>query len=114
MQGHKDREKTNLVQETTFNQSSIRIFVALATIFDICIWSQDISQAYIQSSTKLLRDLYLKPKYELTIIPGCLLNVLRPFMVYQILVTIGMANSKDILRMAKKCNLRLQIWPAIS
>eukprot|EP00171_Calliarthron_tuberculosum_P022791 IDg22791t1 len=86
--GHKDREKEELVHSsTTVQQSSTRLIVSLAAMFGFRLWSQDISQAYLQSASKLLRDVYLRPGQEFDIPAGHILKLLRPLY--------GLADSGD-------------------
>jgi hypothetical protein len=42
-------------------QSSIRLLLSLAAIVGFKVWSNDVSQAYIQASVPLLRDVYIRP-----------------------------------------------------
>lgn len=79
VQGHKDREKDFLVHiSSNLKQSSIRLVLSLAAIFGFNIWSQDITQAYIQSSEKLMRHIYIKPSKELRLSKDYLLKLLKP------------------------------------
>ena len=77
--GNTDKEKNNLVHtNTTVKHASTRMLVALAACFGFRIWSQDISQAYHQSASKLIRDVYLKPGKDFEISGNRLLKLLRP------------------------------------
>lgn len=77
--GNRDREKDTLVHSSpTVRQSSVKMIVALASIMGFRIWTQDISQAYLQSASELLRDVYLRPSKELSIPAGYILKLLRP------------------------------------
>lgn len=88
MHGHKDRDKSSLVHDaTTANQSSTKMLVSIAALFGFRLWTEDVSQAYVQSASKLLRDVYLKPSKELEIPGNCLVKLLRPLY--------GLADSGD-------------------
>lgn len=79
VQGHRDREKYRLVHTSTnLGQSSIRLLTALAAIFGFRIWSQDVTQAYLQSADKLMMDIYIKPNKELRMEEGQLLKLMKP------------------------------------
>jgi Reverse transcriptase (RNA-dependent DNA polymerase) len=61
--GHLDRDKKAQIHNTTnFKQQSIRIILALASIFGFDLWSSDVNQAYLQSASKLQRDIFIRPE----------------------------------------------------
>lgn len=77
--GNRDRYKSNLVHiRTTLKHASTRIIIALAACFGLRIWSQDISQTYLQSASQLISEIYLKPGKDLQIEGNQLLKLLRP------------------------------------
>lgn len=78
-QGHRDREKHKLVHpSTTLRHSSIRLLTAIAEMFGFRVWSQDVTQAYLQSADKVMRDVYLKPSKEFKLDKNRLLKLLKP------------------------------------
>jgi hypothetical protein len=78
--GHRDREKPELVHvSTTVKHSSIRMLMAVASIFGLDVWSSDVHQTYLQAATPLLRDLYVKPPQEsIHLRQNELLKLLKP------------------------------------
>jgi Reverse transcriptase (RNA-dependent DNA polymerase) len=88
VKGYRDHLKTSLVHDTaTSRQHFSRVLVGLAAIFGFNLFSTDVTQAYLQSAEKLLRDVYIKPTKELSMEPGQLLKLLRPLY--------GLADSGD-------------------
>ena len=61
--------------------------MALAAIMGFDVWTEDISQAYLQSASELLREVYLRPNRRLKIPAGYLLKLLQ--LLY------GLADSGD-------------------
>jgi hypothetical protein len=58
--GHKDVLKSKMVHTaTTLSQTSTRLILALAAIFEFDIWTTDVDQAYLQSAATLQKDIYL-------------------------------------------------------
>ncbi len=51
------------------------------------MWTEDISKAYLQSASELLREVYLRPNRQLHVPAGYVLKLLRPLY--------GLANSGD-------------------
>jgi hypothetical protein len=79
VQGHRDKEKGYLVHNsTTVRQNSVRLILSTAATFGFCIWSQDVRQAYLQSSENLKRKVYLKPSKEFELPSDHFLELLKP------------------------------------
>lgn len=79
VQGHKDREKYKLVHTSTnLRQSSIRLITALTSVYDFEVWMQHVTQAYLQSADKLLRDIYIRPPTDLCLLEILLLKLQKP------------------------------------
>ncbi|PXF47153.1 Retrovirus-related Pol polyprotein from transposon TNT 1-94 [Gracilariopsis chorda] len=73
-----DREKGTIFHNSTsLQQTSIRVILAIATIFGFHILSTDITQAYIQSATKLMPDIYILSTKQFELAPNQLLKFLR-------------------------------------
>ena len=76
--GHRDKVKLSIVHNTyNLKASSIRLVFALATILGFDIWSLDVKQAYLQSASKLQRQVYTRPE-SIELGPDERLQVLRP------------------------------------
>lgn len=76
--GHRDREKHSVVHNaTTLKQSSIRLLLALATIFGFNLWSTDFNQAYLQSASNLRRRIFVRPDI-LELDDDTLLQIVKP------------------------------------
>ena len=103
--GHRDMEKHNLVHDSNnVRQSSVLLLIALAAIMGFDFWTKDISQAYLQSASKLLHEFYLRPNKHLQAPAGYILKLLRPLY--------GLADSGDYWHATfaahLKKNLRIQ------
>jgi hypothetical protein len=80
IQGHRDHEKDIMVRSSSkVQQRSLRFSLALAGILGFKIWSQDVTQAYLQSAGTLARDVFIeKPASELELEPDQAVQLLRP------------------------------------
>lgn len=76
--GHRDREKKSLIHNsTTLKHQSVRLILALASVFGFDLWSSDVNQAYLQSAEQLKRDIFIRPD-ELMLAPDELLQLILP------------------------------------
>ena len=76
--GHRDRDKHKIVHNTVnIKQSSICTTIDLATILGFDVWSLDGIQSYIQSASKLLRKVFVRPT-DLKLDSYELLQIIRP------------------------------------
>ena len=99
VQGHTDSEKEVLLHPSpTISQRSIRLLVALAAIHGFRLWTQDVTQAYLQSALKLSRDIYLKAPKEFGLASNELLKLLKPLY--------GLSDSGDYWHETFKLHLR--------
>lgn len=106
VQGHTDKDKNLLVHSSTnLRQSSIRTITALAAIFGFRVWSQDVTQTYLQSDDKLMREVYIRPTKEFQLSSDQLLRLLKPLY--------GLADSGDHwnVTMAKHLKADLTMTP---
>ena len=79
VQGHRDKDKNKLVHTSTnLWHHSIRLINALAAVFGFRVWSQDVTQAYLQSADKLMREVYIRPTKEFRLNENQLLRLLKP------------------------------------
>jgi len=79
VQGFRDKMKTSLVHDNaTARPHSTRILVGLASSFGFRLFSTDVTQAYLQSSENLTRDVYIRPSKEFGLKPDTMLNLLKP------------------------------------
>ncbi|KAI0991789.1 hypothetical protein K3495_g16398, partial [Podosphaera aphanis] len=79
VQGYNDADKSKvLTQSPTIQRSSQRLLLSIAVTRDLSIFTRDITQAYIQSTTSLARNIFVTPPKELNQPRNILLKVLKP------------------------------------
>lgn len=79
VQGHLYQDLTRLVHPASaLRQSPSRPLAAITAIFGFLVCSQDVNQAYLQSSGQVLHDVYLKPPKELNLAGKQLFKLLKP------------------------------------
>jgi hypothetical protein len=65
VRGFQDRYKRYLVHEpNVVHSTSVRILIALAALMGFTIWSEDVTQAFVQSSGEFLRDAFVETPKE--------------------------------------------------
>ncbi len=75
---NRDGDKDQLVYDsTTARHSSVRLLVSMARIMGFDVWNEEMSQAYLQSASELLREVYLKPNRQLKFPAESVLKLLR-------------------------------------
>jgi hypothetical protein len=80
VQAYDDADKQEvLTQAPTIQRASQRLLLALVpSLPDVKIHLRDISQAYTQSATTMMRNIFVKPPAEMALPPGKLLYIIRP------------------------------------
>jgi hypothetical protein len=69
VQGYKDREKAQLVyNSTTLMQSSTNLILSFAALFRFRVWNQEATQAYTHSALALMRKSFYNPQRKTSII----------------------------------------------
>lgn len=72
---------------SNIRKRSIRLLIGLVVVFEFRAWTQDVSQTYVQSSSKLMREVYVRPKAGFSLKTHELLSLLKPLY--------GLIDSKD-------------------
>ena len=77
--GKIDKDKKLLfTYSPTVTRASIRIMLCIPTRLNLRVYLRDISQAYVSSEAKLLREIYIIPPKELKLDSDILWKVIRP------------------------------------
>lgn len=79
VQGHLNEDKPYLVHASSnLKQDTVRMLFELASLVGLEIWGQDISQAYLQRSSEVMREVYMDPKSkEFNLKPGQILKLIK-------------------------------------
>lgn len=68
---HKDSMKESLIRNNAVDrQQSAKIIFGIAAIFGFKQYSLDVTQTYLKSSEKLIRDVHLNPPKEMNLKPS--------------------------------------------
>lgn len=79
VQGRTNQDKNLLAHSSTnIKQQTMRLLVSIAEIFGFRTFSQDISQAYLQSVHQLNREVFIKPSHGFRMKSNGLLKLLKP------------------------------------
>lgn len=79
VQGHKDKMNNSLVQDISVaRQYAIKRWVGIANILGFRLFSKDVTQAYIQSTEALNRDMLINTPKQFEIGPDELIKLLKP------------------------------------
>ena len=105
VQGYKDNLKQYLIHDTnTTRNNSVRMLIVRASLLGFHLYSTDVTQAYLQSTESLMRDVYSQPSKEFHLGPKQMLKLLRPLY--------GLADSGDYwgrtLRYHLESTIRMQ------
>ena len=77
--GKIDKDKRLLfTYSPTVTKASVRIMLSIPTKKGLKVFLRDISQAYVSSDKKLLREIYITPPKELGLSPDIMWKVIRP------------------------------------
>jgi Reverse transcriptase (RNA-dependent DNA polymerase) len=52
--------------------------MAIASMCGFTVWSEDATQAFVQSADNLMRDVYIHPPAEFNLSPNIILKLLKP------------------------------------
>lgn len=75
---HDHGKEAVLTQAPTVQRVSCRILITIATMLRLDLCLRDISQAYTQALTKIIRDIYIKAPAEMNLPDDILLKIIWP------------------------------------